>query len=69
MVEEPDSDSPDPRGGPRVSFGLLRKEVSEPEETTLFQYVIASLLFLLTFGTSVELGIASQVGWLVINTI
>jgi hypothetical protein len=27
------------------------------------------LLFLLTIGTSVELGIASQVGWLVINTI
>ncbi|XP_004493210.1 probable zinc metalloprotease EGY1, chloroplastic [Cicer arietinum] len=60
MVEEPNSDSPDPRGGPRVSFGLLRKEVSEPEPTTLWQYVIASLLFLLTIGTSVELGIASQ---------
>lgn len=64
MVEEPDSDSPDPRGGPRVSFGLLRKEVSEPEATTLWQYVIASLLFFLTIGTSVELGIASQVGLL-----
>lgn len=61
MVEEPDSDSPDPRGGPRVSFGLLRKEVSEPEETTLWQYVVASLLFLLTIGTSVEIGIASQI--------
>lgn len=61
MVEEPDSDSPDPRGGPRVSFGLLRKEVSEPEETTLWQYVVASLLFLLTIGTSVEVGIASQI--------
>ncbi|XP_058737772.1 probable zinc metalloprotease EGY1, chloroplastic [Vicia villosa] len=61
MVEEPGSDSPDPRGGPRVSFGLLRKEVSEPEATTLWQYVIASLLFFLTIGTSVELGIASQI--------
>lgn len=30
MVEEPNSDSPDPRGGPRVSFILLRKEVCEP---------------------------------------
>ncbi|MED6187061.1 putative zinc metalloprotease egy1, chloroplastic [Stylosanthes scabra] len=28
MVEEPDADSPDPRGGPRVSFGLLRKEIN-----------------------------------------
>lgn len=63
MVEEPNSDSPDPRGGPRVSFGLLQKEVSEPEPTTLWQYVIALLLFLLTIGTTVELGIASQVGW------
>ncbi|KAI4348488.1 hypothetical protein L6164_009207 [Bauhinia variegata] len=61
MVEEPDSESPDPRGGPRVSFGLLRKEVSEPGPTTLWQYVISFLLFLLTIGSSVELGIASQI--------
>ncbi|XP_065853105.1 probable zinc metalloprotease EGY1, chloroplastic [Euphorbia lathyris] len=61
MVEEPNSEGPDPRGGPRVSFGLLRKEVSEPGPTTLWQYVIALLLFLLTIGSSVELGIASQI--------
>ena len=61
MVEEPNSEGPDPRGGPRVSFGMLRKEVSEPVPTTLWQYVIALLLFLLTIGSSVELGIASQV--------
>ncbi|KAM7272832.1 hypothetical protein ACFE04_027496 [Oxalis oulophora] len=61
MVEEPNSEDPDPRGGPRVSFGLLRKEVSEPGPTTLWQYVIALLLFLLTIGSSVELGIASQI--------
>lgn len=61
MVEEPNSEGPDPRGGPRVSFGLLRKEVSEPGPTTLWQYVIAFLLFLLTIGSSVELGIASQI--------
>lgn len=61
MVEEPISDSPDPRGGPRVSFGMLRKEVSEPGPTTLWQYVIALLLFLLTVGSAVELGIASQI--------
>ncbi|KAK4777465.1 hypothetical protein SAY87_017652 [Trapa incisa] len=61
MVEEPDSEGPDPRGGPRVSFGLLRKEVSEPTPTTLWQYVIALLLFLLTVGSSIELGIASQI--------
>ncbi|KAK9128465.1 hypothetical protein Syun_017262 [Stephania yunnanensis] len=61
MVEEPYSEEPDPRGGPRVSFGLLRKEVSEPGPTTLWQYVIAFLLFLLTIGSSVELGIASQI--------
>ncbi|KAM5550407.1 hypothetical protein ABKV19_027526 [Rosa sericea] len=61
MVEEPNSEDLDPRGGPRVSFGLLRKEVSEPGSTTLWQYVIALLLFLLTIGSSVELGIASQI--------
>lgn len=61
MVEEPNSEGPDPRGGPRISFGLLRKDVSEPEPTTLWQYIIAMLSFLLTVGTSVELGIASQV--------
>ncbi|KAK4485589.1 hypothetical protein RD792_008232, partial [Penstemon davidsonii] len=61
MVEEPNSEGEDPRGGPRVSFGMLRKEVSEPGQTTLWQYVIAILLFLLTIGSSVELGIASQI--------
>ncbi|WOK91748.1 hypothetical protein Cni_G00439 [Canna indica] len=61
MVEEPNSEEPDPRGGPRVSFGLLRKEVSEPGPTTLWQYVIALLLFVLTIGSCVELGIASQI--------
>lgn len=61
MVEEPNSEELDPRGGPRVSFGMLRKEVSEPGPTTLWQYVIAFLLFLLTIGSSVELGIASQI--------
>ncbi|KAL8132223.1 putative zinc metalloprotease EGY1, chloroplastic [Apium graveolens] len=61
MVEEPNSEGPDPRGGPRISFGMLRKEVSEPGPTTLWQYVIALLLFLLTIGSSVELGIASQI--------
>lgn len=61
MVEEPNAESPDPRGGPRVSFGMLRKEVSEPGPTTLWQYIIALLLFLLTIGSSVELGIASQI--------
>ncbi|KAK1270560.1 hypothetical protein QJS04_geneDACA012993 [Acorus gramineus] len=60
MVEEPNSEGPDPRGGPRVSFGLLRKEVSEPGPTTLWQYVIALLLFVFTIGSCVELGIASQ---------
>ncbi|CAO2820287.1 unnamed protein product [Amaranthus hypochondriacus] len=61
MVEEPNSEGLDPRGGPRVSFGMLRKEVSEPGPTTLWQYVIALLLFILTVGSSVELGIASQI--------
>lgn len=61
MIEEPNSEGPDPRGGARVSFGLLRKEVSDPGPTTLWQYVIALILFLLTIGSSVELGIASQV--------
>lgn len=64
MVEEPNSDELDPRGGPRVSFGLLRKEVSEPGPTSLWQYVIAILLFVVTIGSCVELGIASQVSFL-----
>lgn len=60
MVEEPNSQDPDPRGGPRVSFVLLRKEVSEPRPTTLWQFVIAFVLFVITAGSCIELGIASQ---------
>ncbi|KAI3924414.1 hypothetical protein MKW98_032615 [Papaver atlanticum] len=61
MVEQPNAEDMDPRGGPRVSFGLLRKEVSEPGPTSLWQYVIAFLLFVLTSGSCLELGIASQI--------
>ncbi|XP_062214365.1 probable zinc metalloprotease EGY1, chloroplastic isoform X2 [Phragmites australis] len=61
MVEEPNSAGDDPRGGPRVSFGLLRKEVSEPGPTTLWQYVISLLLFLLTMFSCIELGISSKI--------
>ncbi|KAH7279447.1 hypothetical protein KP509_37G020000 [Ceratopteris richardii] len=60
MVEEPYSEDPDPRGGPRVSFALLRKEASEPKDTTLWQFVIALILFIVTSGSCLELGIASQ---------
>lgn len=61
MVEEPNAEEEDPRGGPRVSFVLLRKEVSDPGPTALWQYVIAALLFVLTGLSCLELGIASQV--------
>jgi hypothetical protein len=40
---------------------LLRREVSEPGPTTLWQYVISLLLFLLTVFSCIELGIASKV--------
>lgn len=60
MVEEPNSEELDPRGGPRVSFVLLRREVSEPKSTTLWQFVIAIVLFVITAGSCLELGIASQ---------
>jgi hypothetical protein len=60
MVEEPNAEEEDPRGGPRVSFVLLRKEVSDPGPTTLWQYVISAILFTLSAGSCLELGIASQ---------
>ncbi|KAL2610797.1 hypothetical protein R1flu_022489 [Riccia fluitans] len=60
MVEEPNAEDEDPRGGPRVSFVLLRKEVSDPGPTTLWQYILAIILFLLTGATCLELGISSQ---------
>lgn len=61
MVEEPNAEDEDPRGGPRVSFVLLRREVSASGPTTLWQYVIAGVLLSLTAGSCLELGIASQV--------
>ncbi|CAL5431673.1 unnamed protein product [Camellia sinensis] len=37
MVEEPNSEGPDPRGGPRVSFGMLRKEINRlPREVVKY---------------------------------
>lgn len=61
MVEEPNAEEEDPRGGPRVSFVLQRHEVSDIGPTTLWQYIVAVVLFLLTGGTCLELGISSQV--------
>ncbi|BFI39695.1 zinc metalloprotease EGY, chloroplastic [Marchantia polymorpha subsp. ruderalis] len=60
MVEEPNAEDEDPRGGPRVSFVLLRQEVSDTGPTTLWQYIVAIILFVLTGGTCLELGISSQ---------
>nr|XP_024402167.1 probable zinc metalloprotease EGY1, chloroplastic [Physcomitrium patens]PNR35432.1 hypothetical protein PHYPA_023332 [Physcomitrium patens] len=61
MVEEPNAEQQDPRGGPRVSFVLLRKEVSDPGATSFWQYVVAVTLFALTAGSCLELGISSQI--------
>lgn len=69
MVEEPNAEEPDPRGGPRVSFVLLRKEVSDPGPTTLWQYVVAVVLFAFTAGSCLELGIASQLSRLPPNVV
>lgn len=69
MVEEPNAEGEDPRGGPRVSFVLLRKEVSDPGPTTLWQYVIAAILCALTAGSCLELGIASQLSRLPPNVV
>ncbi|KAG6544423.1 hypothetical protein Mapa_014061 [Marchantia paleacea] len=60
MVEEPNAEDEDPRGGPRVSLVLLRQEVSDTGPTTLWQYIVAIILFVLTGGTCLELGISSQ---------
>eukprot|EP00252_Welwitschia_mirabilis_P016420 TRINITY_DN3622_c0_g1_i1.p1 TRINITY_DN3622_c0_g1~~TRINITY_DN3622_c0_g1_i1.p1 ORF type:complete len:546 (+),score=103.47 TRINITY_DN3622_c0_g1_i1:145-1782(+) len=60
MVEDPNSEYPDPNGNPRVGFGLLRKEASQSGPTTLWQYVIAIILFFLTAGSCLELAIACQ---------
>lgn len=68
MVEEPNAEQQDPRGGPRVSFVLLRKEVSDPGATSFWQYVVAVTLFALTAGSCLELGISSQAStWLLIS--
>eukprot|EP00271_Cylindrocystis_brebissonii_P009045 TRINITY_DN23649_c0_g1_i1.p1 TRINITY_DN23649_c0_g1~~TRINITY_DN23649_c0_g1_i1.p1 ORF type:complete len:752 (+),score=91.59 TRINITY_DN23649_c0_g1_i1:349-2604(+) len=61
MVEEPNAEEGDPRGGPRVSFVLLRKAVSMGAPTKVWQYVIAGLLLAVTFGSCLELGLASQI--------
>ncbi|XP_024543308.1 probable zinc metalloprotease EGY1, chloroplastic isoform X2 [Selaginella moellendorffii] len=60
MVEEPNSEEPDPRGGPRVSFLLLRKEASDTGRTGLWQYVVAAVLFFITAGACLQLGFATQ---------
>ncbi|XP_024541734.1 probable zinc metalloprotease EGY1, chloroplastic isoform X2 [Selaginella moellendorffii] len=60
MVEEPNSEEPDPRGGPRVSFLLLRKEASDAGRTGLWQYVVAAVLFFITAGACLQLGFATQ---------
>ncbi|KAF5937975.1 hypothetical protein HYC85_025481 [Camellia sinensis] len=56
MVEEPNSEGPDLRGGPCVSLVCCVKRF----QNLVWQYVIALLLFVLTIGSSVEQGIASQ---------
>lgn len=61
MVEEPNAEEGDGRGGPRVSFVLLRKEVSLGSPTKVWQYIIAFVLGIVTAGACLELGLASQI--------
>ncbi|GAQ88499.1 membrane-associated Zn-dependent protease [Klebsormidium nitens] len=61
MVEEEDAEGEDARGGPRVSFKLFRKEVNAPAPTSVWQYLVAAVLLILTGGACLEVGLASQV--------
>lgn len=61
LIEEPNAQEPDPRGGPRVAFQVIPSAQARPEPTTGWQSLFAGLLLLLAFGTCVQLGMLANV--------
>eukprot|EP00898_Chlorokybus_atmophyticus_P000101 jgi/Chlat1/1091/Chrsp110S01587 len=61
MVPEPNAESDDPRGGPRVSFVVLTSEISRPPPTTGWQTFLAVFLVPFSLLTCIQVGITAQI--------
>lgn len=61
MVEDPDAEEEDARGGPKVAFQVMPTDAVQPAPAPAWQSVAAGVLFLFTIGTALQLGLVANV--------
>ena len=61
MVEDPDADEEDSRGGPRVAFLLLQASAAQPLDYTRLQASVAVLLAAASLFTCLFVGISAEI--------
>ncbi|CAL8466800.1 g6336 [Coccomyxa elongata] len=64
LVEDPDAEEEDARGGPRVAFQIMPRAAVEPAPAPGWQNAAAAVLFLFTIGSCLQLGLAANVSLL-----
>lgn len=64
LVEDPDAEEEDARGGPRVAFQIMPRAAVEPAPAPGWQNAAAAVLFLFTIGSCLQLGLAANVSQL-----
>lgn len=64
LVEDPDAEEEDARGGPRIAFQIMPRAAVEPAPAPGWQSAAAAVLFLFTIGSSLQLGLAANVSLL-----
>jgi hypothetical protein len=64
LLEDPDAEEEDARGGPRVAFQVMPTAAVQPAPAPAWQSVAAGVLFLFTAATSLQLGLAANVSLL-----
>ncbi|KAK9809927.1 hypothetical protein WJX72_001870 [[Myrmecia] bisecta] len=69
MIEDPEAEEEDPRGGPRIAFQILPAEAAQPNPTAAWQILVAGVLLILTVGSATQLGLTANVSKLPKETI
>ncbi len=64
LVEDPDAEEEDARGGARVAFQVMPTAAVEPAPAPAWQSYAAAVLFLFSAATCLQLGLAANVSLL-----
>ncbi len=61
MLEDPEAEDEDPRGGPRIAFQVVAAATIRPQPAGVGRLVWTALLVLATGFTAVQLGVVANI--------